>query len=73
LVSGPTQPPVQPTIQIPAPGLVQQPRPSTPQTLPQTAATMTTSIRPTTPISGVSVAPVSTILASVQIPQVSVP
>ena len=30
LVSGPTQQPVQPTVQIPAPGSIQQSGPSTP-------------------------------------------
>ena len=73
LVSSPTQQPVQPTIQIPAPSFVMQSAPSTPQTLPQTAATAATSVQPITPISGVSVTPSSSIPASVQIPQVSVP
>jgi len=72
LVSGPTQQPIQPTVQIPAP-LVQQLGPSTPQTPPQTTETTATSVQPITPVSGVSVAPVSTIPASMKIPQVSVP
>ena len=70
---GPTQQPVQPTIQISTPSPIQQPRPSTPSTPPQTYTTAATSIQPTTPISGVSAAPVSSIPASMQIPQVSVP
>ena len=70
LVSGPTQQPVQPTVQIPAPSSIQQSGPSTPQTLPQTTAT---SVQPITPISGVSVALSSSIPTSVQIPQVFVP
>ena len=73
LVSGPTQQPVQPTVQIPAPGSIQQPGPSTPQTPPQTTAAIETFVQPTTPVSVVSVALVSSIPASVQIPQVSVP
>ena len=71
--SGPTQQPVQPTIQVSAPGSVQQPGPSTPQTLPQSFASAATSVQPTTPISGVSSAHVSTTLVSIQIPQVSMP
>lgn len=72
LVFGPTQQPVQPTVQIPELGLVQQHGPSTPHTPPQTVATIATSIQPTTPVSGVFVAPISTIPASVKIPQVFV-
>ena len=70
MVSGPTQQPVQPTMQTPAPSSVQQAGPSSPKTSHQTAAT---SVQPVTPISGVSVTPSSSIPASVQIPQVSVP
>ena len=74
LVSGPTQQPVQPTVQTSAPGSVQQLGPSSPQTLPPTTATTTAfPFQPTTLVSGVSVALVSTILASVKTPQVSVP
>jgi len=72
LVSSPTQQPIQPIVQTYAPGLVQQPGPSSPRTLLQTAATTTaTSVQPTTPISRVSVASISTISASVQTPQAS--
>ena len=70
LVYGPTQQPIQPTIQIPAFGTVQQCGTSSPCTPPQTTATF---VQPTTPISGVSAAPVSTTPASEKIPQVSVP
>ena len=73
LVSGSTQQPIQPLAQTPAPSLVQQPGPSSPQTPSKSAATIATSVQPTTPFSGVSVALVSTIPASVQTPQVSVP
>lgn len=47
--------------------------PSTPRTLPQTSVVAATSVQPTTPISGVYVAPVSTTPISVKNPQVSVP
>ena len=73
LVSGPTQQPIQTTIQTLAPSSIQQSAPSTPQNPPQTVATTATSVQPITPVSRVSVAPVSSIPASMQIPQVFVP
>jgi len=68
LVSGSTQQTVQPTIQTSALGVAHQSGPSSPQT---TAATTATSVQSTPPTSGVSVALVSTIPAS--IPQASLP
>lgn len=74
LVYDPNQQPIQPTVQTSAPGLVQQPRPSSPRTPPQTAAATTAaSVQPTTPVSRVLVALVSTVPASVQTPQASLP
>lgn len=74
LVSGLTQQLVQPTVQTFTPGLVQQPRPSSPRTLPQIATTtIATSIQPTTPISRVLVALGSNVLVLVQTPQASLP
>ena len=73
IVSGPTQQHVQPTIQVPTPGSIQQTGPSTPQTPPQTIVATATFVQLTTPVSRVSVVPVSSIPASVQIPRVSVP
>ena len=73
MVFGPTQQPVQPTIQTPAPSSVHQSAPSTPQNPPQTTTTAATSVQPVTPISGVSVMLSSSIPAFVKIPQVFVP
>ena len=68
----PTQQHVHTTIQVSAPGPVQQPSSSTPRTLTQSVAA--TSVQATTPIPGVSAAPISTApQVSVQIPQVSMP
>ena len=58
---------------VSAPGSIQKPGPSTPRTLPQTIVAAI-SVQPSTPIPGVSAAPVSGIpQISVQIPQVSIP
>ena len=74
MVSGPTQQPIQPTVQTSAPGVVHQPRPSSPRTPPQTtAATTAASVQSTPPTSGVRTAPVSIVPTSVKIPQASLP
>jgi len=74
LVFGPIQQHVQPAVQTSTLGLVQQLRPSSSQTLPRIAATTDAFfVQPTTPVSGLSVAPVSTIPTSVQTPQFFVP